>query len=59
MHGITGAEVTLKGGFHLTLLAKDRTGYRNLCRLITAAHQNDERNMPELPPELIPEHAAG
>jgi hypothetical protein len=26
MHGITGAEVTLKGGFHLTLLAKDRTG---------------------------------
>jgi error-prone DNA polymerase len=59
MHGITGAEVTLKGGYHLTLLAKDSTGYRNLSRLITAAHQKGERNIPELPPELLPEHAAG
>jgi error-prone DNA polymerase len=25
-------------GFHLTLLAKDLTGYRNLCRLLSAAH---------------------
>lgn len=25
-------------GFHLTLLAKDMTGYRNLCRLLSAAH---------------------
>jgi error-prone DNA polymerase len=25
-------------GFHLTLLAKDITGYRNLCRLISRAH---------------------
>ena len=59
IQGITGAEITLKGGYHLTLLAKDRTGYRNLCRLITAAHHSGERNEPELPPELLPEHAAG
>ena len=59
IHGIIGAEVTLKGGFHLTLLAKDRTGYRNLCRLITAAHSVGERNTPELPQEILPEHAAG
>jgi error-prone DNA polymerase len=59
MHGITGAELTLKGGYHLTLLAKDNTGYRNLCRLITAAHHSGERNEPELPPELLAEHAAG
>jgi error-prone DNA polymerase len=59
MQGIIGAELTLKGGYHLTLLAKDRTGYRNLCRLITAAHQAGERNEPELPPELLPEYAAG
>jgi error-prone DNA polymerase len=58
MHGITGAEVTLKGGYHLTLLAKDSTGYRNLVRLITAAHKAGERNVPELPSELIPGHAA-
>ena len=25
-------------GFHLTLLAKDLTGYRNLCRLLSSAH---------------------
>ncbi|MGD0794109.1 MAG: DNA polymerase III subunit alpha [Dehalococcoidales bacterium] len=59
MQAITGAEITLKGGYHLTLLAKDRQGYRNLCRLITAAHASGERNSPGLPPELLPEHAAG
>ena len=59
MQGITGAEITLKGGYHLTLLAKDRKGYSNLCRLITAAHASGERNDPELPPELLPEHAEG
>src|SRR4030042_118051 len=52
MKGIIGAEVTLKSGHHLTLLAKDRRGYGNLCRLITAAHASGERNEPELPPEL-------
>jgi error-prone DNA polymerase len=35
---ITGAEVTLDDGSHLTLLCESRTGYTNLCRLITAAH---------------------
>ena len=51
--------MTLKGGYHFTLLAKDRTGYCNLCRLITAAHHAGEHNEPELPPELLPEHASG
>jgi len=32
---IIGTELTLKGNYHVTLLAKDRTGYSNLCRLIT------------------------
>jgi error-prone DNA polymerase len=31
-------------GPHLTLLAKDSAGYKNLCRLITAAHASGERN---------------
>ena len=52
MPGITGAEITMQCGYHLTLLAKDRQGYANLCRLITAAHGAGERNSPELPPEL-------
>ncbi len=57
--GIIGCEITLKGGSHLTLLARDRKGYSNLSRLITAAHNAGERENPELPPELLKEHAAG
>jgi len=32
---ITGAEITLDDGSHLTLLAETRAGYGNLCRLLT------------------------
>ncbi len=35
---ITGAELTMEDGAHLTLLCETREGYRNLCRLITAAY---------------------
>ena len=35
---ITGAEVTLDGGAHVTLLVESRQGYGNLCRLLTEAH---------------------
>lgn len=35
---ITGAEITLADGSHLTLLAESRTGYGNLCRLLTRIH---------------------
>ncbi|MDQ3992441.1 MAG: DNA polymerase III subunit alpha, partial [Actinomycetota bacterium] len=35
---ITGAEVTLDGGAHLTLLVESARGYANLSRLLTAAH---------------------
>ena len=35
---ITGAEVTLRGGSHVTLLVETPAGYANLCRLLTAAH---------------------
>ena len=33
IRAITGAEVTLESGSHLTLLVEDAVGYRNLCRL--------------------------
>src|SRR5437667_12271627 len=36
---LVGAEVTLAGGEHLTLLAENQTGYANLCRLLTAAYR--------------------
>lgn len=59
LHGIIGAELTLKNGRHLTLLAKDGNGYRNLCRLITAAHGAGERNNPELDPAVLPGQTGG
>jgi error-prone DNA polymerase len=40
---ITGAEVTLDDGTHLTLLCESREGYTNLCRLITSAHWSTRR----------------
>ena len=62
---ITGAEVTLRGGAHLTLLAEDARGYANLCRLLTLAHA-DTRPPPDrrpLPPALdrsaLADHAEG
>ncbi|MCL0065671.1 error-prone DNA polymerase, partial [Dehalococcoidia bacterium] len=32
---IIGVEMALDGGYHITLLAEDKTGYSNLCRLIS------------------------
>jgi error-prone DNA polymerase len=40
---ITGAEVTLAGGAHVTLLVESRRGYANLCRLLTTAHAGTRR----------------
>ena len=61
---ITGAEVTLDSGAHLTLLARDRTGYSNLCRLLTAAHKGTrvnprERTSPSVTLEEVERHAEG
>src|SRR5260370_15974685 len=38
LQAITGAELTLGDGSHVTLLAETAEGYANLCRLITEAH---------------------
>ena len=38
IQAITGAEVTLVDGAHLTLLAETAQGYANLCRLLTETH---------------------
>src|SRR5206468_2452538 len=38
LQAITGAEVTLLDGSHVTLLAETPRGYANLCRLLTEAH---------------------
>ena len=54
---ITGAEVTLAGGTHVTLLVETATGYANLCRLLAAAHAHTRppgRETEPVPPALDP-----
>src|SRR5438093_475590 len=52
---ITGAEVTLADGSHVTLLVEEPRGYANLCRLLTAAHKDTRppgRETEPVPPAL-------
>jgi error-prone DNA polymerase len=50
---ITGAEVTLTDGSHVTLLVESARGYANLCRLLTAAHAHTRDRLDEpVPPSL-------
>jgi error-prone DNA polymerase len=56
---ILGTSLTLVGGAHVVLLARDATGYANLCRLITDAHMMGERGEPELAPAQVCAHANG
>ncbi|MFW6200087.1 MAG: PHP domain-containing protein, partial [Gemmatimonadota bacterium] len=57
---VTGAEVTVDAGFHLTLLAETPAGYANLCRLLTRAHMGaSERGEPRLPLPALLEHTEG
>jgi error-prone DNA polymerase len=73
---ITGAELTVAlfrppssiapaDFVHLTLLVEDATGYRNLCRLLTAAHAHTRDNpgrsagRPWATLEQVEEHAEG
>src|SRR5690242_2015818 len=60
IQAITGAEVTLDSGAHLTLLAESATGYANLCRLITTAHLGSpDRRDPRLPFSSLTERHEG
>jgi error-prone DNA polymerase len=72
VRAITGAEVTVAKArgdpadlAHLTLLVEEATGYRNLCRLLTAAHSHARDNtgrtagQPSVTLEQIEEHAEG
>ena len=57
---ITGAEVTLADGAHLTLLAETPRGYADLCRLLTTAHRGAvDRRDPRLPWAALLERQEG
>ncbi len=53
---ITGAEVTLADGSHVTLLVETPQGYSNLCRLLTAAHAGTRPKEGELLPPSLDRH---
>ena len=44
---------------HLTLLARDETGYRNLLQLVSAAHLEGFYHRPRMDKQLLGEHAEG
>jgi error-prone DNA polymerase len=56
VRAITGAEMTLGVGSHVTLLVESARGYANLCRLVTAAHAGTrpKEGAEPLPPALDP-----
>ena len=56
---IVGAELTLEGGRHLTVLCRDNRGYQNLCRILTSAHLGNTRKQPEVRLQTIAEDPSG
>ncbi len=45
--------------YHFTLLAQNEAGYRNLVKLVTAAHLDGFHYVPRIDKELLAAHAAG
>ncbi len=56
---IVGMEASMAGGHHLTLLARDREGYANICRLATAAHHDRPKGTAELDLDTLARHTRG
>jgi error-prone DNA polymerase len=62
---IIGVEITLASGHHLTLLAENAEGYKNICELTTRAHMDPPERpgpngvLPALDPSLLKDHAGG
>ena len=60
LQAITGAEMTLLDGSHVTVLAASPRGYANLCRLITEAHlSREDRRDPRLDFSALEQRAEG
>src|SRR6267378_6975769 len=56
---IYGAEIQTLDFGHLVLIARDRTGWRSLCRTISAAQLAGEKTKPRATLALIAENAEG
>ena len=56
---LTGAEVTVRGGHSVVLLAQDRAGYGNLCQLLTKGRLRSPKGASSVTWEEVLEHAPG
>lgn len=59
LRALVGAEVVVDGDFRLPLLVRNRTGYENLCRLLTTGALGREKGEAQVSWEEIEEHAEG
>src|SRR5919109_3381078 len=59
LHLIIGSQVTVNDGSTIVLLAQDRGGYANLCRLLTAGRLRSEKGESAVTWDEICRHAAG
>lgn len=59
VHLIVGSEVTVADGAAIVLLAQDRIGYANLCRLITAGRTRSPKGESSVTWEEVCAHTAG
>ena len=59
VHLIVGSEVTVKDGTTIVLLAMDRDGYANLCRLVTKGRLRCPKGRSEVAWREVCEHAEG
>ncbi len=59
IHPIVGAEVTMEDGSVLPMLVENRTGYQNLCRLLTRAHLRSEKGQSKVSWDELPEFTEG
>jgi len=58
IRALVGSEITTDGT-ELVLLVENRTGYKNLCKLITAGAAGRAKGDAQFTWELVEEHAAG
>ena len=56
---IVGAELTMEDDSILPVLVKSRTGYKNLCQLLTRGHLRSEKGKCKMHWEELPEFAEG
>jgi error-prone DNA polymerase len=59
VRAIIGSELPMENGFVLPVLVENRTGYQNLCRLLTRAHLRAPKGEGAVRWDELPEFADG